>query len=75
MALTGYLKSYVLAIATGFITLALLGVGHNFLHQKPHILKHCFSLTGFLAHEWQIMHCISHHVYPNTLLDYEFASF
>lgn len=75
MILTGLYQSYLLAIITGFITVSLFGVAHNFIHQKPHILRYCFSLTSFIPHEWQIMHCLSHHVYTNTLLDYELAAF
>jgi hypothetical protein len=28
-------------------------------------------LTGFTHVEWEEMHCLSHHSYSNTLLDYE----
>lgn len=74
MVLTGYYESYLLAIVTGFITLSLNGVAHNFVHKKPNMIKHFYLLSGFVAREWEIMHCLSHHIYTNTFLDYEFAA-
>ena len=75
ISLTGYLNSYILALLTGFFTLVLNGVAHNFVHKKPNLYRHLYLLSGFTAKEWEIMHCISHHIYTNTLLDYELGGF
>ena len=30
-----------------------------------------FDLTGYSSYEWRISHAISHHTFPNTMIDYE----
>ena len=52
----------------------LYSIGHLFIHKGPNWLKHVFVLIGMSAREQVIMHCLSHHPYPNTLIDYEFAA-
>ena len=38
---------------------------------KDHPLRFLWLFTGFTHQEWQQMHCLSHHSYANTLIDYE----
>jgi fatty acid desaturase len=61
------------AICSLFL-ISMVGIGHNFIHHKQNIFKYCLTLTGFTHDEWQIMHCLSHHIYPNMELDYEAAA-
>ena len=75
MFLTGFFSSYLLAVLTGFLTMALNGVAHNFVHKRPNLYRHLYILSGFTAKQWEIAHCLSHHIYPNTLLDYEIGIF
>ena len=49
-------------------------IGHLFIHKPDNWLKHVYVLIGFSAREQTIMHCLSHHAYPNTLIDYEFSA-
>ncbi len=62
---------YLYGAVTSFLLLGMLGIGHNFVHHKQNIFRYFFSATGFTHNEWQIMHALSHHLYPNMELDYE----
>ena len=68
--LTGYLHSFFMAVVSGLLIFPILGVAHNFLHMRDHPFRFLWLLTGFTHKEWQQMHCISHHSYANTLIDY-----
>lgn len=54
--------------------ISMIGIGHNFVHHKSNYFKYFFVITGFTHNEWQVMHCLSHHLYPNTEIDYEAAA-
>ena len=56
---------YIYGTVCSFLVVSCLGIGHNFVHHKDNIFKHFYLLAGFTAEEWQMMHCISHHSYPN----------
>ena len=49
-------------------------IGHLFIHKPNNSLKYVYIFLGMSPREQIIMHCLSHHMYPNTLLDYEFAA-
>ncbi len=53
----------------------MVGIAHNFVHHKDNNYKYLFLLAGFTHTEWQIGHCISHHMYPNLEIDYDAAAF
>lgn len=36
---------------------------------------YCLNLLGINYREWRVSHVISHHMYPNTLLDLEVSGF
>jgi hypothetical protein len=74
LLLTAHYSSYILAAVCSFLLIGCTGIGHNFIHHKESIYKYFFLITGFTHYEWQIMHCISHHLYPNLELDYEAAA-
>lgn len=62
---TAYTSSYIAAACCSILLLGMLGIGHNFIHHKTNPFRHFYLPTGFTADEWQIMHCLSHHIYPN----------
>ena len=71
-----YIKqSVVMAIITGFLMLSVLGIGHNYIHQKPSWFRYCSDLTLFGSYEWTISHALSHHSYTNLELDIEIQAF
>ena len=61
-----YYQSLVLSLLCAPLMMGVVGIGHNFVHHKEGPFRYFLLLTGFTHREWQIMHCISHHVYPNT---------
>lgn len=69
--MTGYFQSFLMAVICGLSIYPILGVAHNFLHMKDHPFRFLWLFTGFTHQEWQQMHCLSHHSYANTLIDYE----
>ena len=42
----------------------MMGIGHNFLHQRDHVLRYALDLSVFGHHDWRISHVLSHHSYP-----------
>lgn len=46
---------------------------HNFFHQKNNFRMHYFDLTFMSTRGWRISHVLSHHLYPNTIKDYEIS--
>jgi cytochrome b involved in lipid metabolism len=73
--ITCYTRSYLMAALSGFILVSVVGEGHNFMHQRVNPFRHVFGLTGFTHEDWQNFHAISHHMFPNTELDYEIGVF
>lgn len=74
MFATAYTGSYFFALGYALMLVSMLGIGHNFVHHRTSPYRFFFLPTGFIPSEWQIMHCMSHHQYPNTELDYELAA-
>ena len=64
-------QSRIMAIITGFLCLSMLGIGHNFTHQKPSLFRFCADLTMFGSYQWTISHALSHHTYTNLEIDIE----
>ena len=59
------------AILAGYATYVLLGVGHNFFHQRDSLWRFVFDLSLFSSADWRLSHAISHHMMPNLDADYE----
>jgi hypothetical protein len=54
---------------------SMMGLGHNFMHERQNWGRFLFEFTGLGHKEWTVFHAISHHLYPNTNIDYEVAVF
>ena len=63
--------SFVCAGFTGYLVFVLMGVGHNFFHQRDSLWRFCFDVSCFSSSDWRISHALSHHMYPNMDLDLE----
>lgn len=48
---------------------------HNFFHQRDNWRMHIFDLLLASSQDWRISHALSHHVFPNTIYDYEISAF
>lgn len=70
-----WFQSIPFAILTGFCLNSLGIASHNYLHKKDNWRMYCLNLLGINYREWRVSHVISHHMYPNTLLDLEVFGF
>lgn len=64
-------QSQIIAFITGIFCFAMLGVGHNFIHQKTSLLRFCADVTLFGSYQWTVSHALSHHTYTNLEIDIE----
>ncbi|CAG7836518.1 unnamed protein product [Allacma fusca] len=69
--LGAYLESIPVLIVAGLILDACLTCAHNFFHLRDSWRRYCFDLGLNSSYEWRVSHALSHHMYPNTLLDFE----
>lgn len=72
---TCYTRNYFIAAIAGFLLVGVVGEGHNLMHQKKNPYRYLFSLTGLTHEDWENFHTISHHMHPNSELDYEIGMF
>jgi cytochrome b involved in lipid metabolism len=67
--------TYLLIVFAG----SLLAMGsicaHNFFHLRDNWRMYTFDLTLNASREWRLSHGYSHHVFANTILDYEISVF
>lgn len=68
-------NSYLLAVLSGMCVNWTMICAHNFFHQKDNWRMKLFNLAFFSYREWRISHAISHHHYPNSILDLEISYF
>eukprot|EP00928_Gymnodinium_smaydae_P013834 TRINITY_DN15019_c0_g4_i1.p1 TRINITY_DN15019_c0_g4~~TRINITY_DN15019_c0_g4_i1.p1 ORF type:complete len:821 (+),score=96.95 TRINITY_DN15019_c0_g4_i1:51-2513(+) len=61
-----------LAIVAGFTLQSFHGIGHNFLHMADNMWMYCYDFCGWKHHKHRISHALSHHLFPNTMMDLEF---
>lgn len=45
--------------------------GHNYFHRRDNFRMYYFNLLFFNFRDWRVSHALSHHLYPNSLLDVE----
>ncbi|XP_065090349.1 cytochrome b5-related protein-like [Ochlerotatus camptorhynchus] len=65
--------SYLLAaICALFISWTMIAA-HNFFHRKDNWRMLAFNLAFFSYRDWRISHVLSHHLFPNSLLDLEIS--
>ncbi|GLG93218.1 Cytochrome b5-related protein [Gryllus bimaculatus] len=73
--LAGYFWSFTLGTISG-IYLALTTVSaHNFFHQKNNFRMYYFDLSLMSSRHWRVSHALSHHLFPNSVLDLEISLF
>ncbi|XP_001651389.2 cytochrome b5-related protein [Aedes aegypti] len=68
-------NSYILAALSGLFVAWTMNCAHNFLHRKDNWRMMAFNLAFFSYREWRVSHALSHHLYPNSLLDLEISFF
>nr|CAD7453415.1 unnamed protein product [Timema tahoe] len=63
--------SFALATLSGLFLCFTVISAHNFFHQKDNFRMYYFDLCLMSSRDWRISHALSHHLYPNTMLDLE----
>ncbi|KAH0944819.1 hypothetical protein HN011_001180 [Eciton burchellii] len=63
--------SYILTVFAGIFLTWTTIAAHNFFHMKDNFRMYYFDLSTLSSRDWRISHVMSHHMYPNTLWDYE----
>lgn len=71
MRLHSYAAVLLPAVTGACTTIA----AHNYFHQRDNFRMLYFNLLGLSYREWRISHAMSHHLYPNSLLDLEVSLF
>ena len=64
-------SSYAVASGAGYSIFVLMGIGHNFFHQRDTIWRFAWDVSMFSSDDWRASHAISHHLYPNLDTDLE----
>ncbi|XP_046424611.1 cytochrome b5-related protein-like [Neodiprion fabricii] len=49
--------------------------GHNYMHLRDSFRMAYMDLSLLSSKEWRITHCLSHHLYANSILDFELSMF
>ncbi|XP_072161439.1 cytochrome b5-related protein [Bemisia tabaci] len=75
VAAAAYGSSYSIATVSGVLLAFTANAGHNFFHKKDNWRMYYIHLSLLSVRDWRIYHCLSHHVYTNTLQDLELTSF
>jgi fatty acid desaturase len=68
-------KSIILLILSGFVLTFATIASHNFFHIKQNWRGYYWDLSLLSSYEWRISHSLSHHLYPNTIMDVEISMF
>ncbi|KAB7505247.1 Cytochrome b5-related protein [Armadillidium nasatum] len=71
MFLAAIYSNYYFAVISG-ISLACAGTAaHNFFHLRDNWRMYAFDLGIMSSRDWRISHALSHHIFPNTIYDFE----
>ncbi|CAL8094440.1 unnamed protein product [Orchesella dallaii] len=73
--LAAWSENFVLTIVAGLFLGLSTTAAHNSFHLRDSFRKYYFDLSAWSSYEWRISHALSHHLFPNTILDYEIAVF
>ena len=73
--LTIVCQSKLVAAVTGTVLFMNINCAHNYYHQRDGWRMFCWDLGLLSSYEWRITHMLSHHVFPNTVYDFELSGF
>ncbi|XP_050457101.1 cytochrome b5-related protein-like [Cataglyphis hispanica] len=66
-----FVNSYaIIVFASIFLTWTTVAA-HNYLHMRDNFRMYYFDLSVLSSKSWRISHVMSHHMYTNTLWDYQ----
>ncbi|XP_043487730.1 cytochrome b5-related protein isoform X1 [Polistes fuscatus] len=67
-------KFIVTILAGAFLAWTTI-IGHNYFHMRDNFRMYYFDISLMSSKDWRITHAMSHHLYPNTIWDYEIYVF
>ncbi|XP_014614822.1 PREDICTED: cytochrome b5-related protein, partial [Polistes canadensis] len=65
----------ILTILAGLFLAWTTIIGHNYFHMRDNFRMYYFDISLMSSKDWRITHAMSHHLYPNTIWDYEIYVF
>lgn len=68
-------SSYAAGALAGLVLALNVVTAHNFLHQKDNCRMYYFNLSFMSFRDWRVGHAMSHHLFPNSLLDLDISMF
>lgn len=71
--LTQRYQSVLLALVCSLLFTWTGICGHNYLHRRDNWRMNYFNLLFMNFRDWRVSHALSHHLYPNSLLDMEMS--
>lgn len=74
IAAARFYSYFVLLLASLFVSWTIIAA-HNFFHRRDNFRMYYFNIMLLSFREWRIQHALSHHLYPNSLLDLEITLF
>ncbi|XP_058057078.1 cytochrome b5-related protein-like [Anopheles bellator] len=69
------LHSYVIGAFSGLFVCWTMIAAHNFFHQRDNWRMMTFNLAFSSYRKWRVSHAMSHHNFPNSILDLEITYF
>lgn len=73
--LTQRLQSIWMAMICALFYTLCGAAGHNYLHQRDNFRMKYFNLLFMTYRGWRVSHALSHHMFPNSRLDFEMVMF
>ncbi|XP_035909709.1 cytochrome b5-related protein-like [Anopheles stephensi] len=68
-------ESFAIGLICAICVNATIIAAHNFLHQRDNWRMYAFNIAFLSYREWRVSHVISHHLFPNSVLDMEISAF
>ncbi|XP_050077689.1 cytochrome b5-related protein-like [Anopheles maculipalpis] len=68
-------ESFIIGLICAICVNATIIAAHNFLHQRDNWRMYAFNIAFLSYREWRVSHVISHHLFPNSVLDMEISAF
>ncbi|XP_041970440.1 cytochrome b5-related protein-like [Aricia agestis] len=78
-SLSCWLRNYWLVMASYVVASMSMAwvvvAAHNYIHRKTNWRMYLFNVGLWSYRDFRISHALSHHLYPNTLMDLEVSAF
>ncbi|KAF2360548.1 Fatty acid desaturase domain [Trinorchestia longiramus] len=71
---SAFYHSYLVAMLDGLILWMVIAASHNFFHKRDNFRMYYWDLSALSSGEWRITHGLSHHLFTNTVYDFEISS-